>query len=1157
MNQPESDETIFAAALQWETPAQRAAYLDEACAGNAGLRSRVEGLLRASDDAKTFLERPVGQPGKLPSAPPATIKLSFADDPSEAPGARIGRYKLLQQIGEGGCGTVFMAEQEEPVRRRVALKVIKLGMDTKSVVARFEAERQALAMMDHPNIAKVLDAGATDAGRPFFVMELVRGIPITRYCDENKLDTQARLDLFIKVCQAIQHAHQKGIIHRDIKPSNILVTLHDGVPVPKVIDFGIAKATEGRLTNATLFTAFEQFIGTPAYMSPEQAEMSGLDIDTRSDIYALGVLLYELLTGKTPFDAKELAQSGLDAMRKTIREKEPQRPSTRLSTMLGDALTATANAHGSDAVRLLKLIRGDLDWIVMKCLEKDRTRRYETANGLAADLKRHLDNEPVVARPPSAAYKFQKAYRRNRLAFTAAVIVFVSLVVALAFIWVAARREGLARVHESIQRNLAEQQRQRAEASERSAKEAQTQESRMRQQAERDRSLVESSLYASDMNLAQQELAAGNLGVASDLLDQHRPRVGRKDLRGWEWRYLWRQCRRDDQLTLGIHSHRATGLAFSPDSRLAASAETPDGEGEKGSKVLIWDLRSLKQLGPPLTEDAAGSVAFSPDGRHIAFGTRHHGVKVLETSTRAIVADFPAKQSLWAHGLAFSPDSKVLAIADMSSSITLFEVVSGRKLATLVGHQGSVTCLAFVPDGTKLVSGSWDQQVKVWDLASATSISSWTNHTSVVWGVAVSPDGQTVASASEDGTVRVISLATGLQLAVSAYQDVWFYSAIAFSPDGKHFACGGSDHSIRIWDTKSGKEIRILRGNRDEVWAVTYSPDGRTLLSGAKDGEVRVWSLMATPSENSHLASLPERDFATLSPDGRWLFELGTNRIYRLVEIPSLREIVRRPLPDKLAYPVTAAIASDGITLAYGTAEGAIGVLNAVTGSEVRSLSQGTTKVSSLKFSHDGTVLAASDLVGARIWDAISYDEMARMEYSGKYGEVRVDLARDGKLVAISFDDGQVEVRGINPRIVPQKWKAHQSIVKGAAFYPDNRTLVTAGIDARLKVWNIETQHESMLGRALNAFFSVTLNNDASRLVAGAGEGWVRIYDPVGFHQLLTLKGHNYMVRQVAFLPGENILVTLGGDGLRLWRAPSWEDIAAAEAKEKAESKQP
>src|SRR4030095_6149356 len=318
-------------------------------------------------------------------------------DPVAKVGESIGRYKLLQQIGEGGCGVVYMAEQEEPVRRRVAVKVIKIGMDTKSVMARFDAERQALAMMDHPNIAKVLDAGATETGRPYFVMELVRGQKLTDFCDENTLSTEARLKLFIEVCHAIQHAHQKGIIHRDIKPSNILVTVNDGVPVPKVIDFGIAKATSGQqLTGKTIYTAVEQFIGTPAYMSPEQAVLTSLDIDTRSDIYALGVLLYELLTGKTPFDAKELLAIGLDAMRRTIREQEPQRPSTRISTLAQDELSTTAQRRGIEAPKLLSELRGDLDWIVMKALEKDRAHRYETANGLAADIKRHLDNEPVV-----------------------------------------------------------------------------------------------------------------------------------------------------------------------------------------------------------------------------------------------------------------------------------------------------------------------------------------------------------------------------------------------------------------------------------------------------------------------------------------------------------------------------------------------------------------------------------------------------------------------------------------------------------------------------------------------------------------------------------------------------------------------------------------
>ncbi len=427
----QSEEALFEAARQLTNPRARQAFLDQACVEDALLRQRVESLLAAEGAAVDFFKAATAFDIRECVAGPEGAAPALAADLAGAVGTRIGRYKLLQKIGEGGCGVVYMAEQEEPVRRRIALKVIKLGMDTKSVIARFEAERQALALMDHPNIARVLEAGATETGRPYFVMELVRGVKITEFCDVNHLDTRQRLKLFIQICHAIQHAHQKGIIHRDIKPSNILVTLHDGVPVPKVIDFGIAKATHTPLTDKTLFTAYEQLIGTPAYMSPEQAEMSGLDIDTRSDIYSLGVLLYELLTGKTPFDAAELMKSGLDAMRRTLRETEPHRPSVRVHTLQGGELTATAQHRQVEPFRLVSLLSGDLDWIVMKALEKDRTRRYETANGLSMDVQRHLNHEPVVARPPSRRYRLEKLVRRNQGVFAAIGAVAVVLLAGL------------------------------------------------------------------------------------------------------------------------------------------------------------------------------------------------------------------------------------------------------------------------------------------------------------------------------------------------------------------------------------------------------------------------------------------------------------------------------------------------------------------------------------------------------------------------------------------------------------------------------------------------------------------------------------------------------------------------------------------------------
>jgi len=433
MTPAQHEEELFFEVRKLTGSKARREFLERHCAGDHNLRTRLEELLKGEADAERFFEEGgsvlISQEVAAQFTRTLRAATGDANPPGEEPiGTRIGRYKLVEKIGEGGCGVVYLAEQEEPVRRRVALKIIKLGMETKSVIARFEAERQALAMMDHPNIARVYDAGATDRGPPYFVMELVHGVRITEFCDKSRLTLHERLDLFVLICHAIQHAHQKGIIHGDIKPSNVMVALQDGVPVPKVIDFGISKATEARLTDKIIFTTYAQLIGTPAYMSPEQAQMGGVDIDTRSDIYSLGVLLYELLTGRTPFDPQELMKSGLDEMRRTLREKEPTRPSAKLSNLTPAERANAADSLQVESSRLVSLLKGDLDWIVMKALEKDRRRRYETANSLAIDIERYLDHEAVEARPPSWVYRLQKLVRRNRVVFIAGGAVALALV---------------------------------------------------------------------------------------------------------------------------------------------------------------------------------------------------------------------------------------------------------------------------------------------------------------------------------------------------------------------------------------------------------------------------------------------------------------------------------------------------------------------------------------------------------------------------------------------------------------------------------------------------------------------------------------------------------------------------------------------------------
>ncbi|MHC4743512.1 MAG: protein kinase domain-containing protein, partial [Planctomycetota bacterium] len=646
-DKPKEIKTIFAEALERQTVEERAAYLDKACADDPDLRSEVEELLKSHDHAGSFLEFEDLNPQITLDQPP----------PSEREGTVIGPYKLLERIGEGGMAYVYMAEQERPIRRRVALKIIKLGMDTRQVTARFEAERQALAMMDHPNIAKVFDAGATETGRPYFAMELVKGVTITASCDNNKLNTRQRLDLFIQVCNAVQHAHQKGIIHRDIKPSNVMVTLHDGKPVPKVIDFGIAKATSQRLTEKTVFTRYAQMIGTPEYMSPEQAEFSGLGIDTRSDIYSLGVLLYELLTGTTPFDAENLRAKGYGEMQRIIRESEPLKPSTRLSTM-GDALTDIADHRKTSPDLLARLVRGDLDWIVMKTLEKDRTRRYEAVNALAKDIRRHLDNDPVEAGPPDTLYRIRKFIKKRRKTVATAAIIAALLIIGLIATTTLYFIAEKARNQEALARTAAEKAKKTAD-----------------EKAEH----LRRANYVNSIQLANAKYKERNVHRVRELLDSCPT-----DLRGWEWHRL-NYVLDESLMTLASSQVAVFSMALSPDGKRIASSSIVGKhiniwDADSGAKILAFEGHGKARTGP---------ITFNADGKKIVSGGFDNTVKVWDAATGEQLMTLKGHEER-VHCVASSPDGKRIVSGSFDRMLKIWDASNGQELHTLSGHEDLV-----------------------------------------------------------------------------------------------------------------------------------------------------------------------------------------------------------------------------------------------------------------------------------------------------------------------------------------------------------------------------------------------------------------------------------------------------------------------------------
>ena len=1082
-------ESIFLAAADIESNSERAAYLGEACGGDAERRAKVEKLLAAHEQASGFMRDNDELPESTVDRGPLT----------ERPGTTIGRYRLMEQIGEGGMGTVFVAEQERPVRRKVALKIIKPGMDTKDVIARFTAERQALAMMDHANIAKVLDAGSTQTGRPYFVMELVKGIPITQYCDQNKLSIVDRLRLFTKVCHAIQHAHQKGIIHRDIKPSNVLVTLHDGEPVPKVIDFGVAKAINQRLTERTIYTQFSQVVGTPLYMSPEQAELSGLDIDTRTDVYALGVLLYELLIGTTPFDKQRLRDAAFDQLRKIIREEEPPKPSTRLSS-LGETATTVSSHRRTNPQKLRSLVQGDLDWIVMKALEKDRTRRYETANGLAADVERFLNDEPIVARPPSAAYRMKKLIRRHRFAVVVSALFAVVVVAGIAgTIW------GLAR------------------------------ENRLLRAVERQNILL---ALARGLSLCEQgQVGGGMLWLVRtlELIEKtpNRPiglkRAVRENLETWQQQLHQLQA-------ILRHDGSVLDVAISPD----------------GSKILtggisfhqIWNASTGKPIGSRVTYNdntEVSSVVFRNDGAVFATATTGGTIQLWDTKSGMRKGE-PIETPSGVWDIAFSPNGQNLVSASDDNAAYVWDLNSGKLAYEPLLHDRYVNTVAFSPNGETILTGSADKTVRLWDAATGNAEGEPLYHDATPQSVGFSHDGTSILTASFNGTVRVWDAETQCPGGLSLNHPGVMHAS--FSRDGAYIVTAGNDATARVWNRHTGELVGAPARHESLVFAAHFTSDGNKLVTASLDRTARIWRL----AKESQIISRGQADVwwsATVSPNGAYVLECGEdNRTAHLFDISTSQ---RLGTPMKHEGEITgAAFSNDGSRLATVGEDGAANIWNPFTGEKLWAFSHPRSKTDQ-KQENVVQLLAVNfhpttdELLVTAGWEdreAILWNTRTReivrefAEHSERINRVVFDTS--GNLLATASDDGTAKVWNVETGECIATIK-HSSPVRSVGFMAEDRSLVTASDDKTVRVSRIDSEKTEKTLRLDAPVWALSIDHNRGRILTGSTDGLVQVWDSETLTQIGPSLRHPAGLVAAEFDRSGTRIVTADHETLRAW----------------------
>jgi WD40 repeat protein/serine/threonine protein kinase/tetratricopeptide (TPR) repeat protein len=1190
-----TEETLFQEALS--RPAEeRAAFLATACAGQPELRAAVEALLAAHDKSSNILDWPPPDLGQTvdtepdapdhgatgehtpqpeeghpaadaghPAADAARLASTTAHCPNAEPGAVIaGRYTLVEKIGEGGMGEVWVAKQTEPVKRKVALKLIKAGMDSRAVLQRFEQERQALALMDHPNIARVLDGGLTPDRRPFFVMELVNGLPLNKFCDEARLGIRQRLELFGSICQAVQHAHQKGIVHRDLKPANILVTIIDGRGVPKIIDFGVAKATSGRLTDESLSTQFGAVVGTLEYMSPEQAAFSGEDIDTRSDIYSLGVILYELLTGLRPIDARRLKKAAITEMIRLIKEEEPSKPSTRLST--DASAPSLAALRQTEPRKLAALLRGELDWVVLKCLEKQRDRRYETANGLARDIQRYLADEPVEARPPSAGYRLSKFVKRHKGQVLAASLVLLALLAGMAgTTWgliEAKQQEGLANDRAEGERLATIE----AKKQEQIARDETIEKEKARKnEAERGKQLAQAN---DDLNNANDEvsyrLGVSNLVLAGAAYDNRDVKLAAERLdkvpakqRGWDWRYLKQQSF-GGLFTLRAGATRT--VAFSPDgTRIATGGRgTQDGQQE----VKVWDARTgtelfaLKGLPNIWPESSAGTfVTFSPDGTLLVTASDDKIARVWDARTGALFRELKG-HTTGVGCAAFSPDGTRLVTGGdpLPRSVTMGGLVgvqgpgetkvwdtrTWKPLFDLKGHTGGVASAAFSPDGTRIVTAGGDfnvpGEVKVWDAQKEGKALLELNGITSSWGssVSFSPDGTRILTGHEDGTANVVDAKTGAvllkvrqQARYMGGQDVWVGHGVlsaAFSPDGTRIVTTGGTASygeVTVWDARTGAELLALNGHTSWAMSSAFSPDGTHIITGSFDGTAKVWDARTGTGRLELGEQRGAVSSMAFSPDGKRVATAsgdGTAKVWDARTGSFLLELkgAERPLRCVSFSPDGSRIVTAG---GGDRKPGHVTIWDAQTGKAVRELKGFKEGVRSAEFSLDGTRIATGGAQeegasNGRIWTSGGYE--LKM-WDARSGEVLYDLTESAERGSFTSTKGWI-----------------------LAFSPDGTRFVAfGGNDAKRSGAGVIVR-DVRTGKALNEMniraTCLSFSPDGKRIVTSGFDNMAKVWDAETGSQLLELKGHQAMVTSVAFsLDGRRIVTGSYDKTVKVW----------------------